>query len=139
MLKILLFLVLARLYGDINGLASGSCSSATTLDLGEPDTIASFFRPDGALGILLPSLLLTATRHSLLVSATHVPGCLSYIADALSRSQMPYVATYPLASPVMTHFSGPLLEELNSLSSISEQIASLLSAWLGPFALHNAD
>ena len=84
------------------------------------DAISKRFCSDGALGGLLRSLFLAAARHSFWVSATHVPGRLNSIADALSRSQVQRFRTLaPLASSVPTPLPDQLLQSLNSLSSNS--------------------
>ena len=84
------------------------------------------FCSDGALGGLLRSLFLAAARHSFWVSATHIPGRLNSIADALSRLQMQRFHTLaPLASPVPT----PLPEQL--LQS-QQRVTQFLNVSLAP-------
>ena len=74
-----------------------------------PDTISTVFQG------LLPSLLLVAARHFVLVSAIHVPGRPNYITNALSftSADVPYVAPFCLASPVITHLPSPCELSLN--------------------------
>ena len=89
---------------------------------GVANAITKRFCSDGALGGLLRSLFLAAARHSFWVSASHVPGRLNGIADALSRFQLQRFRTLaPSASPEPTPVPAQLLEHLISLTSISEQ------------------
>lgn len=88
---------------------------------GVADAITKRFCSDGALGGLLRSLFLAAARHSFWVSASHVPGRLNGIADALSRFQLQRFRTLaPSASPEPTPVPAQLLEHLVSLTSNSE-------------------
>ena len=88
---------------------------------GVANVIAKRFCSNGVLGGLLHSLFLAAAPHSFWVSATHMPGCLNAIADALSRFQLQRFETLaPLAFPEPTALPTTLLEQLNSLSFDSE-------------------
>ena len=62
-----------------------------------------------------------------------------WLPEKLSSGNVSHVAPSSLASPVITKLPVPPLAKLNSLSSISLCIASLLSAWLRFIALHNTD
>ena len=94
------------------------------------DAISKRFCSDGALGGLLRSLFLTAACHSFWVSATHVPGHLNSIADALSRSQVQrFCMLAPYDAPKQTKILVSIFTELVLLKdNLLLQIYNLFSA-----------
>ena len=89
-----------------------------------PTLSPAFFEPTGCSSVdLLPSLF----------PRFRAPQLNRY---ALSRSLVGTCRTWLGRAPSLPV---TLQEEMNSPSSISVWIVSLLSAWLGPFVLHNGD
>ena len=87
-----LFCFLAHKYGVINGIASGSSSSAITLVY--PTLSPVFSAPMGCSGISCPACSLRLF-HSFLVSSTHVSPTQWLCSLSFFGDDVPYAASFP--------------------------------------------